>query len=132
MILSILLKFAVPARDVHINKQPNHKQYDGKTDNITLTCKASGDPYPEYKWFKENNNKTIISGTNLYVIENVTRNNSGVYTCEAYNIINSVKYTQSNSMEINIGNYNIDFVLIYTTINTRLRCFRLQEVLFIQ
>ncbi|VDI79191.1 Hypothetical predicted protein [Mytilus galloprovincialis] len=92
----------VPARDVHINKQPNHKQYDGKTDNITLTCKASGDPDPEYKWFKENNNKTIISRTNFYVIEYVTRNNSGVYTCEAYNIINSVKYTQSNSMEINI------------------------------
>ncbi|CAG2222379.1 UBC7 [Mytilus edulis] len=36
----ILVK--VPVRDVHINKQPDYKQYDDKTDNITLTCLARG------------------------------------------------------------------------------------------
>lgn len=76
------------------------------TDSITLTCKASGDPEPEYKWFKENNNETIISGTNLYVIEDVTRNNSGVYICEVHNIIDNVIYTNSNSVKIDIGNLN--------------------------
>ncbi|VDI57193.1 Hypothetical predicted protein [Mytilus galloprovincialis] len=97
----ILVK--VPVSDVHINSQPNQRQYDSKTDNITLICKASGDPEPKYKWFKENNINTIISGTNRYVIEDVTQNNGGSYICEAYNSINNVNYTQSNSVEIDIA-----------------------------
>ncbi|VDH99907.1 Hypothetical predicted protein, partial [Mytilus galloprovincialis] len=100
--LKIPKQFAVPVGDVNINNQPNHKQYDRKTDNIILTCKASGNPEPRYKWFKENNNTTILSWTSLYVIEDVIRNNSGVYICEAYNSINDVNYTQKNSVEVNI------------------------------
>ncbi|CAC5388970.1 unnamed protein product [Mytilus coruscus] len=96
----ILVK--VPVRDVHINNQPNQTQYDRKTDNITLTCTAIGDPEPKYMWFKGNNNNTIISWTNRYVIEDVIQNNSGVYTCKAYNKINNVYYSHSNTVLIDI------------------------------
>ncbi|CAC5409409.1 unnamed protein product [Mytilus coruscus] len=96
----ILVK--VPVNDVRINNQPNHKQFDRKTANITLTCKASGDPEPTYTWFKESNNDTIISRTSLYVIQDVVRNNSGIYICEAHNIIDNLNYTKSNSVKIDI------------------------------
>ncbi|CAG2206803.1 unnamed protein product [Mytilus edulis] len=92
----------VQVRDVHIKNEPNHKQYDQKTDNITLTCKANGNPEPSYKWFKENSNRIILSTNDLYIIEDVIRNNSGVYICQAYNTIDNIIYSHSTSVEIDI------------------------------
>ncbi|CAG2250200.1 unnamed protein product [Mytilus edulis] len=92
----------VQVRDVNIKNEPNQKQYDQKTDNITLTCKASGNPEPSYVWYKEDNKSSILSTTDLYVIEDVIRNNSGVYICQAYNIINNIRYNHSTSVEIDI------------------------------
>lgn len=103
----ISITLAVPVKDVYIINQPNQTQYDRKTDNITLTCTAIGDPEPKFMWFKGKNNNTVISWTNQYVIEDVIQNNSGVYTCKAYNIINNVYYSHSNTVEINIGMLNI-------------------------
>lgn len=99
----IFTQFAVPVRDVIISKQPNNNKYDEKTDNITLTCTANGNPKPQYIWFKENNSNNVISRTNHYVIDDVIRNNSGIYICESYNNINNVNFTHSNSVKINIG-----------------------------
>ena len=56
---------------------------------VNLTCAASGDPTPSYKWTKdgstidesaefENDKKTLI-------LKNVTPANDGVYTCWAIN-----------------------------------------------
>ena len=56
---------------------------------MKLTCAASGDPAPSYKWTKdgstidesaqfENDKKTLI-------LKNVTPANDGVYTCWAIN-----------------------------------------------
>ncbi|CAG2240006.1 unnamed protein product [Mytilus edulis] len=92
----------VQVRDVHIKNEPSHKQYDQRTDNITLTCKAKGNPEPSYKWFKGNSNRSILSTTDLYVIEDVIRNNSGIYICQAYNTINNIIYNHSTSVEIDI------------------------------
>lgn len=92
----------VQVRDVHIKHEPNQKQHDEKTDNITLTCEANGNPEPSYKWFKENSNRSILSTTDLYVIEDVVRNNSGVYICQAYNTIDNIIYSHSTSVEIDI------------------------------
>ncbi|CAC5385035.1 unnamed protein product [Mytilus coruscus] len=102
----------IPVRDVRINNQPNQTKYDRKTHNITLTCTAIGDPEPKYTWFKGNNNNTIISWKNHYVIEDVIRNNSGVYTCKAYNKIHNVYYTHSNTVEIDIGKLNIALLFL--------------------
>ncbi|CAC5409408.1 unnamed protein product [Mytilus coruscus] len=73
-----------------------------KSDKITLTCKGNGNPEPQYEWFKKDNNNSILSEKSFYVIENVIQNNSGVYICEVYNIIDDVIYRKSNSVEIDI------------------------------
>ncbi|CAG2206805.1 unnamed protein product [Mytilus edulis] len=92
-------------KHVNVNKQPNKEQYDGKTNQINLTCSAIGNPEPEYIWFKQDNRRNILSRTNTYVIEDVNRNNSGIYTCEAFNIINNAIYRNSFSVAIDIGNF---------------------------
>ena len=53
---------------------------------LELSCKASGDPAPSYRWKR---NGIVLSGNNKETlrIEKVTRNDSGNYTCEAYNHI---------------------------------------------
>ncbi|CAC5386258.1 unnamed protein product [Mytilus coruscus] len=91
-----------PVKLVNINKQPNKKQYDRLMSNITLTCKGSGNPELTYVWFKKDNKKKILSRKNLYVIDDVIRNNSGLYICEAYNIIGNVEYRTNYSVEIDI------------------------------
>ncbi|CAC5409410.1 unnamed protein product [Mytilus coruscus] len=96
----ILVK--VQVGDVHIKNKPIKEQYDRKPDNITLTCKASGDPEPTYIWFKEDKSSSILSRTNVFVIEDVIRNNSGLYICQANNIIKNIKYRHSSAVEIDI------------------------------
>ncbi|XP_022782080.1 uncharacterized protein LOC111323064 [Stylophora pistillata] len=51
---------------------------------LVLSCKATGDPAPFYRWKK---NGEIISGrkTETLRIEKVAKADSGNYTCEAYN-----------------------------------------------
>ena len=51
---------------------------------LELTCRATGDPAPSYRWKK---NGRILPGINTenLRIKNVTTNDSGNYTCEAYN-----------------------------------------------
>ncbi|XP_071181374.1 immunoglobulin superfamily member 11-like [Mytilus edulis] len=89
-------------RHVNITKQPNQADYDRKTSKITLTCKGDGNPQPTYKWFRLENTSSILSSTNLYIIEDVIQNNSGVYICEAYNTIDDVEYIANYSVQINI------------------------------
>ncbi|CAG2251548.1 unnamed protein product [Mytilus edulis] len=90
-------------RHINITKQPNQPQYDHKTPTITLTCTGDGNPKPTYKWFRQENRRNIISSTNLYIIEDVIQNNSGLYICEAYNTLEDVKYYANNSVQIEIG-----------------------------
>lgn len=97
---------------INVNKQPNKKQYDGNTDLINLTCTAIGNPEPEYIWFKQDNRRTVLSRTNTYVIEDVNQNNSGIYICEAYNIIDNIIYKYSYAVPIDIGKLTFAFMLV--------------------
>lgn len=101
----MFITFAVQVNQVDINKRPNQKQYDQNTDNITLNCTGNGNPQPTYVWLKKGLNDSILSNKSIYVIEDVIRNNSGVYICEVYNSIGDLNYRKSNSVEINIGEF---------------------------
>ncbi|CAC5407986.1 unnamed protein product [Mytilus coruscus] len=96
------LNVSYSVRHINITKQPNQAQYDQKTPTITLRCKADGNPEPTYKWFRQENTRNILSSSNIYIIEDVIQNNSGVYICEAYNTIDDIKYNANYSVEINI------------------------------
>ncbi|CAH1802062.1 unnamed protein product [Owenia fusiformis] len=65
--------------------------------HLTLTCSSNGNPAPNYTWtykpLPRNGNQEIervekASDSGVLVLGNVTRNNSGIYTCEAFNIHN--------------------------------------------
>lgn len=53
---------------------------------LELSCKATGDPAPSYRWRK---NGVLLPGSNTETlrIDKVTTNDSGNYTCEVYNHI---------------------------------------------
>lgn len=80
-----------------------------------MTCKGDGNPRPHYKWFREENTRTILSSTNLYIIEDVVQNNSDVYICEVYNTIDDIKYNENFSVEIDIGEL-VSFSELYNNI----------------
>ncbi|XP_071181376.1 uncharacterized protein [Mytilus edulis] len=87
---------------VDITKHPNKKQYDQKTNNITLNCRGTGNPQPTYTWFKKGQNDSLLSNKSVYVITNVIRNRSGVYICEVYNSIDNINFRKAKSVEIHI------------------------------
>ncbi|CAC5425227.1 unnamed protein product [Mytilus coruscus] len=89
--------------DVHMNKQPNLKQYDRKIDRIIPTYNGRGNPDPAYIWFKEDNKRKILSRANSFALDDVIQNKSGVYICEAYNIIDDKVFKKTNSVEIRIA-----------------------------
>lgn len=53
---------------------------------LELSCKATGDPEPSYRWRK---NGALLPGNNKEILrmEKITANDSGNYSCEAYNHI---------------------------------------------
>ena len=61
---------------------------------LELSCKATADPAPSYRWRK---NGVLLSGRNTETlrIEKVTKNDSGNYTCEAYNHLKMERSTPS-------------------------------------
>ncbi|CAC5386238.1 unnamed protein product [Mytilus coruscus] len=110
----ILVK--VDVRDLTITKQPNKTQYDRNTAQIKLTCKGNGNPEPTYKWFREENTRIILAWGNIYIIEDVKQNNSGMYICEAYNTIDGIMYNTNYSVDIAIGESVILFVKLYGSV----------------
>ena len=61
---------------------------------LELNCKATGEPAPSYRWRK---NGALLPGSNTenLRIEKVTTNDSGNYTCEAYNHVSVESSTPS-------------------------------------
>lgn len=59
--------------------------------NVTLTCKATGKPRPQYKWFTSSGRELKgsqfinIDGGNL-TISLVKKKDLGIYMCKAQNI----------------------------------------------
>ena len=51
--------------------------------NATLTCAVSGIPQPGITWYRDSVSLSVTS--NVFVIDNVTEADGGVYTCIASN-----------------------------------------------
>ncbi|KAF4075567.1 hypothetical protein AMELA_G00235810 [Ameiurus melas] len=52
-------------------------------ESLMITCSADGNPRPQYKWTVPNN--TIVSNSSSFVIRSVRKEDTGQYTCTAYN-----------------------------------------------
>lgn len=114
----VTYQLADPVRHIVIIKQPNKAQYDKNTPTINLTCKGDGNPKPNYKWFRQDDTRSILSWTDIYIIEYVIQNNSGVYICEAYNTIDDIEYNANYSMKIDISE-----LVIFRSFIIMLKCF---------
>ena len=83
--------FYIPDRPEIINHPQNVTE--AERNNVTLTCNATGNPEPQFSWFKdkdlvESNNRIYLSANNsLLTIIDVNRNDSGGYLCVAHNVI---------------------------------------------
>ena len=87
--LHVFLFLLVPARIVAISASKTHQLMD----NVTLTCNASGDPFPLVKW-KHIVNDTILLKEPKFVfsnknqsltIQNITLKEQGTYICTVNN-----------------------------------------------
>ena len=98
------LFFVLIADPAEITAHPqNTTQIEG--GNVTFTCEATANPAPTFSWIKDgslaNATSTIIfsSDNKQLTIINVSRGDSGHYTCRA---TNDVKTVQSNSATLDV------------------------------
>ena len=73
----------VPPR---ITAEPERESEVSVGQNLTLTCNASGDPFPEVTWSKDGQLLRLfnVTGPVLHLV-NVTREDVGSYKCTAQN-----------------------------------------------
>ena len=73
-----------------ITKHPQNVTV-AERNNVTLTCNATGNPEPQFSWFKDKDlvkstNRIYLSANNsLLTMTDVNRNDSGGYLCVARN-----------------------------------------------
>ena len=73
-----------------ITKHPQNVTV-AERNNVTLTCNATGNPEPQFSWFKventvkSNNRINMSAKTSHLTITDVNRHDSGGYLCVAHN-----------------------------------------------
>ena len=81
--------FYIPHRPEIINHPQNVTE--AERNNVTLTCNATGNPEPQFSWFKventvkSNNRINMSAKTSHLTITDVNRHDSGGYLCVAHN-----------------------------------------------
>lgn len=60
---------------------------------VTFTCSVSGDPKPDFRWYFNDSNDSVIENENYEIIrlEDVQKENQGKHRCEAENLLTTVK-----------------------------------------
>ena len=80
--------------------------YVDKTSTLTLTCKADGNPTPDYKLFHEGI-KLSDNSDGVYTINSVSSSDDGQYKCVAWNEVGNI----TKSLNISIkGRFNGDLI----------------------
>ncbi|XP_073255162.1 uncharacterized protein [Porites lutea] len=80
---SVTVIVLVPPR---ITTEPERESKVSVGENLMLTCRASGDPFPEVTWSKEGKTLRLfnVTGPVLHLV-NITREDVGSYKCTAKN-----------------------------------------------
>jgi len=74
-------------------------------NQVNLNCKAEGNPYVSFTWYKESDMNSQLSTEHLLMINDLMANKSGIYVCKAYNSINGQMYTMTETVNVTIGEY---------------------------
>jgi hypothetical protein len=75
-----------------------------RSDSVVLRCTFDANPLPyEIKWFKNNSEISPVNQLNDFRIDRVERNDSGLYTCIAYN--------RFHNNQINNGSRTIELIV---------------------
>ena len=90
LIYEILILFADSASVVRVVKSSN-AVIEG--DTFSLTCEVSGNPGPNVTWITVSNDE--YSYGNILNFTNITRDDSGDYTCETKNRCGSESRNES-------------------------------------
>ena len=73
--------FAVPPS---IHRGPSKKTVN-ESDDLELSCNATGNPSPNITWFKVRDPSMNLAPGEVLQVKNVTKSDSGVYQCVASN-----------------------------------------------
>ena len=55
-----------------------------ESDNVTVSCNATGSPTPETAWIREKTGE-VLSYSKIHQITGINRNETGAYVCLAWN-----------------------------------------------
>ncbi|XKL67304.1 hypothetical protein PGB90_002795 [Kerria lacca] len=72
-------------------------------DDLQLSCKVSGYPIPDVKWYRQknlNSDKIHVANNSNILIRNVTEENSGIYTCSASNNENQIPVSKNINIKV--------------------------------
>lgn len=67
-----------------IHKGPANRAVN-ETSDLELFCNATGNPLPNITWSKVGNRAVQLSVDEVLKVENISKNESGVYQCRASN-----------------------------------------------
>ena len=81
-------------------------------DIANITCVASGQPAPNYRWFF-NDNELLDEISPYYIIPSIGTEHRGIYYC---NVTNEAGYAKSAKAEISIE--GTPFKFVYTSLQT--------------
>ena len=89
-------------------------------NNLQLTCEASGRPEPNITWTKEKpgnqDNIGVVQEGKVLNITNINRNDSGTFTCTAYN-----GFGKKENLAVHV-NVTCEYALKKTLTNVKQRC----------
>lgn len=87
-----------------------------ETEALTLNCFASGSETDvQYKWFFEDN--TLVISNDTLQLNNINRNQTGTYRCEAFSAVGEKNLTRSNTTTITVTCKFFSWCFVFLTVH---------------
>ena len=68
--------------------QISSNQTVNETNDVSVSCKATGTPPPNITWTKDGNKDKILNSSSIFSLKNISREQHGLYWCIADNGLN--------------------------------------------